>query len=226
MSHEGSFSGSGSPSRNFASFGFCQNVASAGASPDAAKRKSRMDLRTSASQLRLGDARLLEVQDVEEVVGEDLLEERRRRQRRPRRVRHAQRGDGGKALWIEQRAVPRDRRAPVVADDDGGALAERIEHADGIRRVVLHRVCVDGLGGVACGRSRGRPARRRDSPPRRARGAGDARSTTTPGSRGSAARAGPGRASAMCILMPFVSMVRWVISGMASFRKRRRLLRR
>ena len=42
--------------------------------------------------------------------------------------------------------MPGDRRAPVVADDDGLRRAERVEHADHVADEMKQRVLVDVLG--------------------------------------------------------------------------------
>ena len=44
--------------------------------------------------------------------------------------------------------MPGDRRAPVVAGDDGGLLAQGIEHADHVADQMKQRVLVDGFGAV------------------------------------------------------------------------------
>ena len=45
--------------------------------------------------------------------------------------------------------MPGDRRAPVVADDDGLRRAQRVEHADHVADKVEQRVLIDCLG-LAC----------------------------------------------------------------------------
>ena len=60
----------------------------------------------------------------------------------------AERGDGAEAVGAQQRAVPRDRTAPVVADDDRGVDAARVEQADDVADEMELRVLVDARGHV------------------------------------------------------------------------------
>ena len=98
---------------------------SRGMSPDSAYSVGRSVRRRSASSSRLGDARLLEVEDVEEAVaqrgahGVGGLRRRVGPARCPPQwtLRAA---TASEAVGPQQRGVPRHRAAPVVADDDGG----------------------------------------------------------------------------------------------------------
>ena len=107
-----------------------------------------MDRRAIALELGLGDARLLEVELIEQrVVG--LRHRRGRAHGRARPERDAQADDGAEAVGPQQRSVPGDRRAPVVAGDHRLSLAERVEQADHVADQVQERV----LGRSASGRS-------------------------------------------------------------------------
>ena len=99
-------------------------------------------------KLRLREARRLEIELIEERrVG--LRHCARRPSGAARHERHAQARDGAKAVGPKKRAMPRDRRAPVVADDGGLRRAERVEHANHVADQVKQRVLID-LGGLAC----------------------------------------------------------------------------
>ena len=56
-----------------------------------------------------------------------------------------------KAVGPKKRAMPGDRRAPVVADDDGLRRAQRVEHANHVADELKQRVLIDlvGLAGLA-----------------------------------------------------------------------------
>ena len=83
-----------------------------------------------AAQLRVGDPRLLEVEDVEEAVAEDLAHQLT--------GGIGARGMNGTLMpttpatrsGCEQRQLPHDHRAPVVADEHRLLLAERVEQPD------------------------------------------------------------------------------------------------
>ena len=94
-------------------------------------------------ELALGDPRFLEVEDVIKVVAVGLLHRLERRGPGPAAVRHAHRDQAGEAVGMEEKAVPRHQRAPVVADDHRRLLAERIDDSDHIRREVLDVVGID-----------------------------------------------------------------------------------
>ena len=132
-----------------------------------------------ALELGLGDARLLEVEQVEHcvvgaaitVVGRDGA---------ARRVRHAQADDArgsGRAAAAPRATRParpsRGRRSTAVL------LAERVEQADHVADEVQLRVLVDRLGAVGLRRSRACRARRRGS--RRAASAGELVAPRVPG---------------------------------------------
>ena len=108
--------------------------------------------------------------------------------------------------------MPGDRRAPVVADDDGLRRAR----ARRARRPCRRRdetACTDRwLPAGLSGHSRACRARRRDSRPPRAPSADGATNTRIPESRGRGARRGrfPPRRDGSRI--PFASTVRWAIS--------------
>ena len=71
----------------------------------------------------------------------------RRHRRDPGEV-DAERGDGPEAVGAQQRAVPRDRSAPVVAHDDRGVDPARVEQADDVADQVELGVLVDARGHV------------------------------------------------------------------------------
>ena len=54
--------------------------------------------------------------------------------------------DGAEHVRPQQGRVPRDRRAPVVADDDGLLRAERADEGDVVGDVAQHPVVVDAGG--------------------------------------------------------------------------------
>ena len=105
--------------------------------------------------------------------------------------RHAQPDHAAEAIRPQQRGVPCDRRAPVVAGDDRGRLAERVEQPDHVADQMEQRVLVDRLRrvGLAVAAHVGRHRVVAGIGQRRAAGA--ATSTSTRGSRGTASRAGP-----------------------------------
>ena len=156
----------------------------------AAERAAKVDV-----ELALGDTRLLEVEDVEEVVAERGAHgvgrlHRRRRARRDAAPVHAEGGDGVEPVGPEQRRVPRHRRAPVVADDRG-ALDPTASSSptrsptrwSWVYSPHVRRACRSA-------RSRAGRARSRGSPPRPGRRAGVATSTSTRESRGTGPRRG------------------------------------
>ncbi len=55
-------------------------------------------------------------------------------------MRHAHRRDDRKEIWAQQRRVPGDRRAPVMADDGGALFSERGHERDHVADVVEDRV--------------------------------------------------------------------------------------
>ena len=106
-------------------------------------------------ELRLGDAGLLEVEEVEEVVA----------QRRPHGIGGLRRAGSGPARspakWMlsaamarkrsgrRSAAVPRHRAAPVVAHDDRGVDAARVEQADDVADEMELGVLVDPGAGMS-----------------------------------------------------------------------------
>ncbi len=95
-------------------------------------------------ELALGPAGLLEVLDVE-LLGAGHQPEGVGRAGVPRRPeRHRQAADGTEHVGPQQGRVPRDRRTPVVADDDGLLLAERAHESDVVGDVAQHPVVLDG----------------------------------------------------------------------------------
>ena len=96
-------------------------------------------------QLGLGHAGLLEVLQVE--VGDaELLQRRQEVDIARRRVGHAHAAHRGEEIGPPQRSMPGDRRAPVVTDDHGLGLAERLDQLDHVADQVEQRVGVDRLG--------------------------------------------------------------------------------
>ena len=123
-------------------------------------RRARRDIEAADDAARvgveflLGDARLLEVENVEEIVAVGFLERGDDRLGRPPAVGHAHRHQRGEAVGVQQHAVPRDDRPPVVPDDNGGLLPERVDQTDDVGRevldvVVAHRRRLVGLAEAA-----------------------------------------------------------------------------
>ena len=103
---------------------------------DAADRGARVAL-----ELGLGDARLLEIDPVVVGLAGRFQRFERHREAAPA-VRHAQARDRRKDVRPHQRRMPGDRRAPVMADDHGALLAERLDQRDHVADSVQ-----DGVGG-------------------------------------------------------------------------------
>ena len=151
--------------------------------PDA----SRRDV---ALELGLGHAGRLEVELVEHrVVG--LGHQGRRTRGAAGQERHAEADDSAHAVGTQQRGMPGDRRAPVVAGHHGRLRAEGVDQPDDIADQVQEGVLRRWPRGGRSGRSRACRARRRGSRPRPAPAAGAATSTRTRGSRGRAPPAVP-----------------------------------
>ena len=108
----------------------------------------RMVVAGSAPRSGVGDARLLEVEDVEEGVAEDLAHHLHRRHRRTRQERHAHAAHPGDPVGVQQRHLPDDHRPPVVADEDGPLRTEVVEQAEEVVGQVDDVVVVDRVGPV------------------------------------------------------------------------------
>ena len=143
--------GSARMSKTRCAVGSKKRYSSRGMSPESVYRKHRSVAAKVDVELGLGDARLLEVEDVEEAVAEPgahgvgRLHRRGWARRDPAPV-HAERGDRVETVGPEQRGVPRHRRAPIVADDRGALDAERVEQPDQVADQVELGVLPD-LGG-------------------------------------------------------------------------------
>ncbi len=120
---------------------------------------------------RLGDAFVLEIDHVKEaaLIGEHRFHDLRERRRRHAVIGHREAGDGAHLVGMEDGCVPRDRRAPIVADehrrltgrqgvDDGGDIPGHRLHRIGLDRVRLVGSAIaahiDGARGEAGGRER------------------------------------------------------------------------
>ena len=152
---------------------------------DAANIEARILL-----QLRLGHARRLEIELIEHRVF-GLRHRRRRTHRAARPVRHAQRDHAPEPVRPQQRGVPRDRSAPVMAGDHRLLLAQSIEQTYHVADQVQQRVLVDCIRRDRSAHSHACRGPPRGTPPRPEREADGARSTRTPESRGTTAQAAP-----------------------------------
>jgi hypothetical protein len=94
--------------------------------------------------LGLGAPRFLEVLDVELLVTGHRPHGGQRPYLRGRRVGHRQPGDGGEDVRPQQCGGPRDRRAPVVADDRRLVRPERADEPDVVGDEADHPVVLDG----------------------------------------------------------------------------------
>ena len=95
-----------------------------------------------ALELGLGDARRLEILPVE--IGDAVVPQGFERQAASAgRRRNAEAGDLGEDIGAEHRRVPGDRRAPVMADNDGLLFAERRHQRDHVADIVEDGVGVD-----------------------------------------------------------------------------------
>jgi hypothetical protein len=95
-------------------------------------------------ELLLRDTRLLEVDLVEAVAG--LRPDRLQRgSRAARGVRHRQPDHAADQVGPHQGGLPGDGCAPVVTDDHGRALAQRVDQADDVTDEVVNRVVVDAF---------------------------------------------------------------------------------
>ena len=97
-----------------------------------------------AVQFGVGGSRLLEVEDVEEVVAEDPAEGLRRRHLRPRDRWNTQPDHTGEPVRVQQRGAPGHHAAEVVADDDRAFCSDVIEQADDVGGQLDDVVGVDG----------------------------------------------------------------------------------
>ena len=102
--------------------------------------------RRIATEVRVGDAGLLEVEDVEERVAEHLAHDLDGWHRAAREERNAHAHDTGDAFRRQQRELPHDHRAPVVADEHRAFLADVVEEAEQVVREVLDVVVLDRVG--------------------------------------------------------------------------------
>ena len=96
-----------------------------------------------ACEVRVGDAGLLEVHDVEERVAEDLAHHRNRRDGCTRDERHAHADDSRDALGREQRELPHHHRAPVVPDEHGALFTDVVEEPEQVVGEVHDVVLLD-----------------------------------------------------------------------------------
>lgn len=95
-----------------------------------------------------GNAGLLEIKLVELGIRRSRHEAGRARiAARPER--HAEADDGVEAVQSQQRRIPGDDRAPVVADDDGGGGFKGVEKAHHVADQMKKRVLVDRFGPIA-----------------------------------------------------------------------------
>ncbi|MGY3550692.1 hypothetical protein ACVWZ4_006053 [Bradyrhizobium sp. USDA 4472] len=90
-------------------------------------------------ELGLGDTRRLEILPVE-IRYAALAQQLERLTASAERRGHAQPCDGREYIRAEQCRVPGDRRAPVMADDDGFGLAERPDQADDVADQIEDRI--------------------------------------------------------------------------------------
>ncbi len=84
----------------------------------------------SFTEFRVGGPGLLEVHDVEEVLGEHETHRLDRRTVTAGEERHAHPDDAGEALAVQERGLPGDHRSPVVPDDHGPLRVDVVEQAD------------------------------------------------------------------------------------------------
>ncbi|CKR09788.1 Uncharacterised protein [Mycobacterium tuberculosis] len=71
-----------------------------------------------AIEFGVGDAGLLEIKDVEEVLPKPAAERLRRRHLRPGQRGDAQRGNGGDSVSVQQWRVPHHHGTPVMTNPD------------------------------------------------------------------------------------------------------------
>src|SRR5208337_5119949 len=95
-----------------------------------------------ALEFRLGDARLLEIELIE-LRGLRLRHGARRPPRPARPKRHTEARDPPESVRPQQCGVPGDRSAPVMADDRGPLLPERVDDADHVADEVQERIFLD-----------------------------------------------------------------------------------
>ena len=97
-------------------------------------------------KLGLGNAFVLEVRHVEKLalIGPHRLEDVVQRRRRQRVIRDRKPRDRAHFARMQHSRVPRNRRAPIVTDDDRRRIRrERLDHARDISCHVRHRVSVN-----------------------------------------------------------------------------------
>ena len=97
----------------------------------------------------LGHTGLLKIKLIEKAVLEDLAEQFDARHRPAAEVRHAEPDNGTHMFRMKQSRAVGDRRAPVVAYDDGPFRAERCDQPVDICAHVLDRIRLDGVRLVA-----------------------------------------------------------------------------
>ena len=103
-------------------------------------------LRRVAAEVGVGDTRLLEVDDVEEVVGEQLAHLLHRRERTTRKEGDAHPDDAGDAVGVQEAHLPHDERTPVVADEHRLLGTGVVEHAEQVVGEVDDVVLADVVG--------------------------------------------------------------------------------
>ena len=168
-----------------------------------------------ALEFGLGDAGRLEIELIEERrLG--LRHHGRRPRRAARQERHAQGGDGAKAVG-PKRARNARRPARPSRGRRRRPVARRARRARRPCRRRDETACTGRSPRAGrSGHSRACRARRRDSRPRRAPSADGATNTRIPESRGRGARAVPRRPRRDGCGIPFASTVRWAISATRS----------
>ena len=103
---------------------------------------------SAVSRLRfgVGHAGFLEVEDVEEVLAERVAPDLDRRTERTRHRGHAQPDHAADTVGVQEREVPGDHRAPVVADDHGAFGADVVEQSGEVAAQRDDVVVLDRLG--------------------------------------------------------------------------------
>ena len=144
-----------------------------------------------ALELGFGHAGCLEILPVE--IGDAVfLQGIERQAAAAGRRRNAEAGDLGEDIRAEHRRVPGDRRAPIMADNDGLLFAERRHQRDHVADIVEDACRRRYRQARWCGRTRAYRGRRHGNRPPRSQGSGAARNRIVPASRGRAPRADPG----------------------------------
>jgi hypothetical protein len=106
-----------------------------------------MVLPGSAPELGVGDAGLLEVDDVH-LVAEDVAVHLDRIQRQARDERGVEADDPGATVGVRQRHGPDDDAAPVVASEHRLFDAEMVQKADQIAGQMFHVIGLDRVGSI------------------------------------------------------------------------------